>query len=492
MTKEPVMEETSHLSLVQAGPDMRALEIIRCLRQAGFAAYFAGGCVRDTLLGRRPKDWDIATSARPEQVEALFARTIPVGKAFGVMVVVVDEIPFEVATFRGDSAASDGRRPVSIHFTDAREDVLRRDFTINALLYDPEAETVLDFVGGRNDLEKRLIRTVGNAEDRFREDHLRLLRAIRFAAGTGFEIETATLAAIRRQAPLAALVSAERTGQELTRMFSEGNSVRALARLADSGLLAIVLPELESCRGVAQPPEFHPEGDVFEHTIKAAGYLDEVIRDSRTTVPGPLHPWLTGTGRIFVPDPADREILAWAVLLHDIGKPATFTEAADRIRFHGHETTGAGLADAVLRRLRRPVRLVETVSALVAAHMRLPAFPEMRVATRRRTLQDPLFPLHWLVLSIDTLASFARTELPDALLAAWIEELQSPQAAKPLLGGRDLLRLGYIAGPAFTRLLEAVETARLEGEISTGEEAAAWLLLHYPQKKASETADRGQ
>jgi poly(A) polymerase len=492
MMKEGAMDETFHLPLEQVRPDPRALEIVQHLRQAGFAACFAGGCVRDILLGKRPQDWDIATSARPEQIETLFARTIPVGKAFGVMLVVIDEMPFEVATFRGDSPVSDGRRPASVRFTDAREDVLRRDFTINALLYDPESETVLDFVGGRRDLEQRLIRTVGDPEERFREDHLRLLRAIRFAAGTGFGLEPATLAAIRRLAPLAAQVSAERTGQELTRMFSEGNAARALARLADSGLLAIVLPELDCCRGIAQPPEFHPEGDVFEHTVKAAGGLDEVIRDSDRELAGPLHPWLTATGRIFVPDPADRETLAWAVLLHDIGKPATFFEAADRIRFHGHETAGAGLAAAVLQRLRRPVKLAETVAALVAAHMRLPAFPEMRVATRRRTLQDPLFPLHWLVLSIDTQASCGQPELPGALLAAWIEELRRPRPVKPLLTGRDLLRLGYIAGPVFAELLEAVETARLEGEILTAAEAAAWVLSHHPSEKALKNTGQGQ
>ncbi len=479
---------TFHLPLSQVQPDLRGLEIVHCLRQAGFAAYFAGGCVRDLLLGKRPKDWDIATSARPEQIEALFARTIPVGKAFGVMLVVVGEMPFEVATFRGDSPVSDGRRPAAIHFTDAREDVRRRDFTINALLYDPEEETVLDLVGGRRDLERRLIRTVGNPDDRFREDHLRLLRAIRFAAGTGFELETATLAAIRRQAALASRVSAERLGQELSKMFSEGNAARALLLLHDTGLLAVVLPELAGCRGVAQPPEFHPEGDVFEHTVKAAGYLDAILRDSAVTVAGPLHPWLNAAGQLFVPEVAERETLAWAVLLHDIGKPATFVQAADRIRFHGHETAGAEMADRILRRLRRPVRLAETVAILVATHMRLAAFPEMRVATRRRTLQDPLFPLQWLVLSIDTLASCGPSEFPDTLRVAWIEELQRPQLRKPLLSGRDLLQLGYIAGPAFARLLEAVETARLEGEVSTQEDAAAWLQCHYPPSGISAKA----
>ncbi len=448
--------------------DPGALAIIRRLREAGHQAYLVGGCVRDHLLGRRPEDWDVATDATPDEIGALFERTVAVGKAFGVMLVVLPEGTYEVATFRGDGEYSDGRRPDRVVFAGAEEDVRRRDFTINALMYDPVEGRVLDWVGGLEDIRRRLVRTVGDPALRFREDHLRLLRAVRFAARTGFDLETRTRDVIRELAPLAASVSGERTGDELTRMLSEGAARRSAELLDETGLLGVLLPEVNALKGVTQPPEFHPEGDVWVHTLAMLDAWDATVR----AMPAALPPGLTG-------DAHERGVLGWAVLLHDVGKPATRAEG-DRIRFHGHDELGAELAGAVLTRLRRANRLIEPVVALVGGHMRFTHLRGMREARRRRTVQDVLFPLHLELHRLDCLGSHGKLDFYEYALGVYQAELSRPPVREPLLRGTDLIEAGYAPGPRMGAILKAVEDARLEGVVSDRQEALAWVRREFP------------
>lgn len=448
--------------------DSGALAIVRRLRAAGYRAYLVGGCVRDQLMGRTPADWDVATDATPERIEALFERVIPVGKAFGVMIVVCAEGEYEVATFRGDGDYSDGRRPDGVTFTGPEEDVRRRDFTINALLYDPVEQRVLDFVGGVQDIRAAVIRTVGEPADRFREDHLRLLRAVRFAARTGFALEGRTAQAMLSLAPLAAAVSAERTGDELTRMLTEGTARRSLELLRGTGLLAVVLPEVAALYGVPQPPEFHPEGDVWEHTLVMLAALDERVRG-----------WGHGTVTGLRGDAEERAVLGWAVLLHDVGKPDTLTES-DRIRFNGHDALSAVMAEQILTRLRRSKRLIQAVAALVAGHMRFIHLTGMREAKRRRFVREPLFPLELELHRLDCLGSHGKLDGYDLGLALYEEEMARPPLVKPLITGDDLLAAGYRPGPQVGRVLHAVEDARLEGRLTGREEALAWVRAEFP------------
>jgi poly(A) polymerase len=460
----------------QLACDPDALHIVRTLRSNGHEAYAVGGCVRDQLLGRPPKDWDIATSAHPDQIEALFPRTIGVGRAFGVILVLLNDREFEVATFRGESEYSDGRHPDRIHFTDAEEDARRRDFTINALFYDPEQECVLDFVEGLPDLEAHRLRTVGNPVERFTEDRLRLLRAVRFAARTGFVLDDATRDAIGHMAPQVVTVSAERQAEELTRMLAEGTAHAAFSLLEQTGLLEQVLPEVAAFRGVEQPPQFHPEGDVWQHTLLMLKLLDETMErsiDATGEQPFPRD------GLLVFPDKNHRRTLAWAVLLHDLGKPDTI-EFRDRIRFNGHDRVGADLSSRLLRRLRQSNHLIAAVHALVDRHMRFCTLPKMREAKRRRALQDPLFPLHLELHRIDCLGSHGKLRVYDYGLQAWAEERQRPPVTRPPLSGHDLIALGYSPGPRMKRLLDALCDAALEGEIEGSEEARAWVLAHYP------------
>lgn len=448
--------------------DPGALAIIRHLRAAGHRAYLVGGCVRDQLMGQRPVDWDVATDATPERIEALFERVIPVGKAFGVMIVVRPEGEYEVATFRGDGDYRDGRRPEGVTFTGPEEDVQRRDFTINALLYDPVEQRVLDFVGGVEDIRAGVVRTVGAPAERFREDHLRLLRAVRFAARTGFALESATAQAMRELAALAAAVSGERTGDELTRMLGEGASRRSLELLRETGLLVVVLPEVAALCGVPQPPEFHPEGDVWEHTLVMLAAWDERV-----------HGWSPECAPGLRGDDEERATLGWAVLLHDVGKPGTLTQT-DRIRFNGHDELSAGMAQDVLNRLRRSKRLCLAVTALVAGHMRFIHMKGMREAKRRRFVREPLFPLELELHRLDCLGSHGKMDGYDLALALYREEMAKPPLVKPLVSGDDLLAAGYRAGPAMGRMLRAVEDARLEGRVSDRAEALAWVTREFP------------
>jgi putative nucleotidyltransferase with HDIG domain len=429
-----------------------AREIIAKLRRAGHQAWLVGGCVRDLLLGIPPKDFDVVTDARPERIVELFPNSGLVGAHFGVVLVRRDGACVETATFRSDSDYADGRRPTGVHFeTDPRQDALRRDFTVNALMMDPDTGHVLDYARGREDLNRRLIRAIGDPDARFREDHLRLLRAIRFAARLGFEIEPVTFEAIRRNHASIQRVSAERVRDELVRILTEGGARRGLEMLDATGLLNDVLPEVAAMKGVEQPPEYHPEGDVWTHTLML---LEQLDRPSVT--------------------------LAMGALLHDVGKPPTF-RVAERIRFDGHVEAGVELARSILARLRFSREQTEQVIALVANHMRFADAGRMKESTLKRFLRLPHFDEHLELHRIDVLSSNRRLEnyeLAKRKLQEFSEERLKP---KPLITGNDLIAAGYTPGPRFSEILTAVEDAQLEGAITTPEEAMAFVRERYAE-----------
>lgn len=427
-----------------------ATEIVRTLRRHGHQAFLAGGCVRDRLLNLPVKDEDVATSARPEEVAAMFPGAELVGAHFGVVIVGRTEI----ATFRSESSYGDGRHPDRVQFeTSPERDAMRRDFTINGMFLDPDSGVILDFVGGQEDLRARLVRAIGRPEDRFAEDHLRMLRAVRFAARLGFTIEPATFGAIRSLAPRIHGISPERIRDELTRMLTSGYARQALELLHETRLLNEVLPEVAAFRGVEQPPEFHPEGDVWVHVLMM---LDAM-------------------------GPASTE-LAWGVLLHDAGKPGTF-ERRDRIRFHGHVELGVTIARAICTRLRFSHAQTERIVALVDNHMRFMHVREMRSSTLKRFLRMDSFAEHMELHRLDCLASNGKLdnyEFARAQLAA-----MPPEALRParLLTGEDLIAAGYPPGAAFREALRAVEDAQLEGTVTSREEAmavAATILRRPP------------
>jgi putative nucleotidyltransferase with HDIG domain len=426
-----------------------AYRVAGTLHRAGYQAYLVGGGVRDLLLGTAPKDFDISTDAPPERILELFPGSGQVGAHFGVvlvrgaeMVLGKDRAHVEVATFRSDHDYADGRRPSRVEFeTDPRQDVLRRDFTINGLMMDPESREVLDFVGGRADLAARLVRAIGDPELRFREDHLRMLRAVRFAARLGFQIEPETMAAIRRNHSAILRVSAERVRDELVRILTEGGARYGFELLDAAGLLSDLLPEVASMKGVAQPPEFHPEGDVWVHTLLL----------------------LEGLGRA-------TPTLAWGALLHDVGKPPTF-RVAERIRFNGHVEAGVRLAHGILTRLRFSREDEERIEALVANHMRFKDVDRMKESTLKRFLRVPGFEEHLELHRLDCLASHRRLDNYE-FVRRKLEELPADQLKpKPLLTGKDLIVAGYQPGPAFAKMLAAAEDAQLEGRIRSKEEA---------------------
>lgn len=432
--------------------DRAARHICATLRASGFRAVFAGGCVRDHLLGVPAQDLDIATDARPEQIMALFDRTLAVGAQFGVVIVVLPEGTFEVATFRKDHGYSDGRRPDSVTFTEEMEDARRRDFTINALFLDPETNDVLDYVGGIKDLRAGLVRAVGDAHQRFSEDRLRLLRAIRFSARLGYVIEATTLDAIRANASYITATSAERIREELLKMLTEGSARRAFELLDETGLLGILLPEIVAMKGVEQPAAFHPEGDVFVHTL---GALEKL--------PGGVSP-----------------TLALAALLHDVGKPATQT-IEDRIRFNLHEKVGARISEDVCRRLRMPVSDTARIVWLVENHMRLLHFFDMREHRRRRLARHRGFDELLSLCRIDAQASHGDESLCDAV-ATWRNSLEEIQLKpQPLLTGKDLIALGYRPGPLFKHILDDVEAHQLDGTLNDKAEAESYVRRRFPQ-----------
>lgn len=426
-----------------------AVDIVRHLQNAGFSAFWVGGCVRDFLLKRPPQDFDIATDARPEQVEKLFKRTIPVGKKFGVMVVVEDGHNFQVATFRAESDYEDGRRPEKVHFSDAQADALRRDFTVNGLFYDPVSKKTHDWVNGEKDLRAKVIRTIGKPEERFAEDHLRLLRAIRFAAQLGFEIEVETLSAIKSLAPRIKVISSERIREELMKLFRPPHAARGLDLLRESGLLEFVLPELSTTITCEQSPDYHPEGSVFNH-----------IRLMLSKLPVDCH-----------------ESLPWAVILHDIGKPSTAERDAitGKIHFYTHEKVGAEMAEKMLEQLRFPRKQIDEIVACVRQHMQFKDVKQMRKATLRRLLLRETFPLELELHKLDCLGSHADLELYDFLVKQAEELKAKPEMHPPLLTGDDLIELGMKPGPKIGALLHEIRDKQLADELKTAREAKAWV-----------------
>ncbi|QHS52016.1 CCA tRNA nucleotidyltransferase [Edaphobacter sp. 12200R-103] len=439
---------------------LAARNIAKTLRAAGHQAYLAGGCVRDLLLGVAPKDYDVATSATPDVVLSLFPKkkALTVGAHFGVVLVCEpDDAATEIATFRNDGVYSDGRRPDSVRFsTDAREDVRRRDFTINGMLLDPEiydrtgdaAQATLDFVGGRDDLDAKIVRAIGDPSLRFTEDKLRMLRAVRFAARLGFTIEPATAAAIHQLAGQINVVSPERIRDELTLILTEGNARRGFELLDQLGLLPHILPEITKLHGVQQPPEYHPEGDVWIHTLLL---LEKLPASASAT-------------------------LAWGALLHDVGKPATFrapdpNNPKDRIRFNGHVEVGVRISEEILSRLRFSNEDTAQITALVKNHMRFGDVPHMREATLKRFLRLPEFGEHLALHRMDCLSSHGDLSLYEFAKERY--ENTPPESIQPklLLTGRELIAAGYAPGPRFKKMLEAAEDAQLEGEVHTSAEA---------------------
>lgn len=424
------------------------------LRDAGHRALLAGGCVRDHLLGVEARDYDIATSAHAEEVTRLFDRTVPVGFAYGVVMVVLPEGHFEVTTFRHDGPYLDGRHPAHIEFVSEELDAQRRDFTINALFLDTADDRVIDYVQGQQDLEKRIVRAVGEPNRRFEEDHLRLLRAVRFAARLGYEIEASTLAAMRNLAPLIHNTSAERIRDELVKMLTEGGARRAFELMDETGLLEQVLPEITAMHGVAQPEEFHPEGDVFEHTLLLLEHLD-------------------------APSPT----LALAALLHDIGKPVT-QSFEDRIRFNHHDRAGARIAGHVCRRLRLSNADTDRITWLVGQHMRLSALTGMRESRRKRFVREAGFRELLELGRLDCLASH-RNLSKIKWIEKYLDELSDEELRpRPLLSGHDLIELGFEPGAVFADVLKTVEDAQLEGTLRSKEDAAAFVLGRWrPEAK---------
>jgi poly(A) polymerase len=448
----------------------KATEIVRTLRERGHQAYLVGGCVRDLLLKREPADYDVATDATPDEVMGIFPRTWAVGAQFGVVLVPVDDgveekqqvlrsAPddndkgvVEVATFRSDGLYTDGRHPDEVTYTrDPKEDVQRRDFTINGLLLDPLSNEVLDYVGGRADLSAGIIRTIGQPERRFAEDKLRMLRAVRFAARFGYEIDTATFDAIRDLRSQIHQVSRERVRDELVKMLTEGHARRAFELLDQTGLLKEVLPEVDKMHGVEQPPQFHPEGDVWVHTLLLLEGLPEKASPT----------------------------VAMGALLHDIGKPPTFRVAPDRIRFDGHVEIGVKMAEEICHRLRFSNQDTEQVARLVANHMRFADVQQMKPSTLKKFFRLPRFEEHLELHRLDCLASHRDLTLynfvRDKLAATPPEQIRP----KPLLTGADLIAMGYVPGPQFKQILAAVEDAQLEGRIEDPEQARALVRREF-------------
>jgi poly(A) polymerase len=428
----------------------KAVEIVKALRNAGFRGYWVGGCVRDLVMGQEPEDYDVATDARPEQVTKLFPKTIPVGVSFGVVKVLMGDDDFEVATFRSDGRYLDGRHPIEVQFSGEKEDVLRRDFTINGMFFDPMEERLIDYVGGKKDIEAEIVRCIGDPAQRFTEDKLRLIRAVRFAARFGYRIEPATHQALVALAPEVLEVSAERIRDELAKILMGPHPGDGIRLLHQTGLLKVILPEIAVMEGVQQPPEFHPEGDVFTHTLLL---LDKIESPSFE--------------------------LAFGALLHDVGKPPTFA-IKERIRFDNHCEVGSQMARRIGHRLRFSNQQTEVIAELVRDHLRFKDVRNMRASTLKRFLRNPNFPEHLELHRLDCLASHGD-------LSNWefckkkLAEI-GPEEIRPtrLLTGEDLIELGYTPGPQFAKILTAVEDAQLEGRLKTKEAAVEFVKREFP------------
>ncbi len=434
-------------------PPKAAIQIIQTLQNLGYRALLAGGCVRDALLGNEPKDWDIATDATPEIVQGCFEKTIAVGAQFGVVLVQVGGHEFEVAQFREDGAYNDGRRPGSVLPSDEKGDARRRDFTINGMFYDVSEDRVLDYVDGLRDIDNKIIRAIGEPNLRFGEDHLRMMRAVRFAARFGFTLEAGTASAIEANASHIEKISAERIREELTMMLIQKNSDRAFSMLDSLGLLKHVLPEIAAMKGVAQPPEFHPEGDVWEHVLR-------ILHIKRSTSP----------------------VLSWGVLLHDVGKPATYTET-DRIRFNGHDKMGAAMSLDICERLRMSRARASRIRELVANHMRFMHVEKMRDSRLKRFLREPYFEELLELHRIDCLASHGNLRTYE-FCTEKLRELQEESLRPPrLIDGHELMKMGYPPGPKLGEILVAIEDEQLEGRISTTEQAKSFARRNFPIPK---------
>lgn len=428
----------------------KALFLVRRLREEGYEAYFAGGCVRDDLLGKNPKDYDVATNARPEAVQQIFPKTIPVGSQFGVVLVVLDGDTFEVATFRFDGPYLDGRHPSHVRYGTLEEDVKRRDFTINGMMFDPLSDRVIDLVGGKEDLKQGLIRAIGEPRSRLEEDQLRMIRAVRLAAGMDFTIEERTFQALQDLAPSITSVAWERIGEEITRLLTEGGARKGFELLDRAKLLEIILPEVAAMKGVEQTPDFHPEGDVWAHTLTLLGHLRQPT-----------------------------ETLAYGCLLHDIAKPVCISRDASRITFYGHSEKGSDMAVDILKRLKRSRAAWERIAYLVKNHLRHTQAPNMRLSTLKRFLAEEGVEELLELTRIDALSSNGDLRYYDFCLQKMEELKQKEIRPSPLLTGTDLIAMGLSPGPLFGEILRRVEEAQLEGELKTKEEAESWVRQNY-------------
>lgn len=461
-----VCKKTVKLRKINHPTFEKASLIVQRLRNAGYEASLVGGCVRDYIMGIEPEDYDIVTSAKPDEIQDIFNRTVAVGAAFGVVVVIVGDRKFEVATYRQEKDYRDGRHPSTVDFAGVMEDVKRRDFTINGLLMDPFTGEVTDFVGGLEDIEKRLVRTIGKPEERFHEDHLRMLRAIRFAAQLGFTIEESTFRAINSLAHMIKRISPERIRDEITKIISQKGAHQGLELLFASGLLHELLPEVAALCGVEQPPTYHPEGDVWMHTLRIFELLPEIKGTS----------W--------------EPVLAWAALLHDTGKVKTKTEDENGIHFYGHVKAGENIAADIMKRLRFSNADTDKVVALIHNHMRFLHVREMKPSTLKRFLRLPDFSLHLTLHLLDCLASHGNLENYEYCRRK-LEELP-PEKLKPppLITGHDLIALGFTPGPLFGKILKDVEDAQLNGHLTTKEEAKAYVLKYWGQEITTVDLDK--
>ena len=426
-----------------------AIDIIGKLQEKGHIAYLAGGCVRDMLRGETPKDYDIATSALPEEITSIFTKTREVGVHFGVVIVIVNNQAFDVATFRNDGSYKDGRHPEEVTFSTPQDDTARRDFTVNGIFFDPISEKYIDFVEGKSDIDKKVIRAIGEPNLRFQEDHLRLLRAIRFAARFDYEIEAETWNSIKSNASGISKISKERIRDELTKILLNENRVLGFDLLVESGLMEHIIPEILQLKGCEQPPQFHPEGDVFIHTRLMLSLLKN--------------------------DPSIELVLS--VLLHDIGKPATysFDEEADRIRFNGHDKLGAEMSDQILRELKFSNSIIEDVVQMVANHMTFKDVQNMRQSKLKRFMSRSTFNDEIELHRVDCLGSWGGLDNYDFLNKKVVEFANEPIIPQPLLTGKDLIELGWSPGPDLGQTLNSVQDMQLEGKLNSKDEALDWV-----------------
>ena len=437
-----------------------ATEIVRILQDKGFTAYFAGGCVRDSIRGQTPLDYDIATNAHPDQVEQVFEKTRAVGSHFGVILVFKGAYAFEVATFRNEGSYSDGRHPDSVEFSSPQEDAMRRDFTINGLFENPITGEIIDYVEGKKDITQKVIRAIGEPHKRFSEDHLRLLRAVRFSARLDYQIDERTLDALQKSVANNDLkkISAERIRDEFSLMMLDKNRLAAFDLLVETGLIESIIPEILDLKGCEQPPQFHPEGDVFIHTRMM---VEEYGKSAPPSDINPLHVILS-------------------ILLHDIAKPATFSydELEDRIRFNGHDKAGAEMANVILRRLKYPNNTIEAVSSIVENHMAFKDVQHMRVAKLKRFMGRETYPDEMELHRIDCLCSWGGLDNYEFLMAKQEEFANEPIIPQPLINGHDLMNRGVKAGPRIGAILRDVQDLQLEGSIKERNAALQWVDDH--------------